>query len=186
MGQSRQVCHVQRHVCLMRDYGNAGSRSWTVITADGLFSDTPRPRADGQRQAFDHCASQRVSSTRRARPRSIRSVKLEGGRLCDRRPDQRPAFALDHGPTLTRAAIEGSTGIGRFPSTVIGGHGSIVAIAPGAHKPRSRHVARRTDCGSSWTLLRACPWVDLRITAVAKYTLVERKSLLRGAGGCHG
>jgi hypothetical protein len=31
---------------------------------------------------------------------------------------------------------------------------TIEAIAPDAATPRSRHVARRMDCGSSWTLLR--------------------------------
>jgi hypothetical protein len=55
-------------------------------------------------------------------------------------------------------------------------HGDTVeAIAPDAAALRSRHVARRMDCGSSWTLLR--------ITIVAVVDVGRAQVAARCAGG---
>ena len=55
---------------------------------------------------------------------------------------------------------------------------TVEAIAPDAATLRSRHVARRMDCGSSWTLLR--------ITVVAVVDVGRAQVAARCAGGPQG
>jgi hypothetical protein len=60
--------------------------------------------------------------------------------------------AARSGPMSRSTTVRRSVGRRRLPPSVA--RSSVRVIAPDAAVLRSRHVARRMDCGSSWTLLR--------------------------------
>jgi hypothetical protein len=163
-----------------------------------VYDTTPAPpKADGQRQAFDQRVRQRASA-RRARPRSRGSV--ETSRREALRSEARPATGacpqpLAYGPRVDRGSDRGldhdrALALDRDRGTMVLSSQLPRALAlwPGPRGPRVDraavegvpigHVARRMDCGSSWTLLR--------ITTVAVVDVGRAQVAARCAGGYHG
>ena len=107
------------------------------------------------------------------RPPKPASGRLKGSSPFDGllRPDELPAETLHQ----RRRSTSGRRSVGDRSLRQQRRGDTIEAIAPDAAALRSRHVARRMDCGSSWTLPR--------ITAVAVVDVGRAQLAARCAGG---
>ena len=107
------------------------------------------------------------------RPPKPASGRLKGSSPFDGslRPDESPAETLHQ----RRRSTSGRRSVGDRSLRQQRRGDTIEAIAPDAATLRSRHVARRMDCGSSWTLPR--------ITAVAVVDVGRAQLAARCAGG---